>query len=50
LPPLVAAADEGYRFDESTGDPETIADINAVVTVNGDYCITADFVRQSICG
>ena len=46
---LVAEADEGYRFDEWTGDVSTIADVNAAATniiMNGDYSITAEFVRQ----
>jgi len=46
---LVATPDEGYRFDEWTGDVGTIADVNATatnITMNGDYSITANFVRQ----
>ena len=46
---LVATPDEGYRFDEWTGDVGTIADINAAatnITVNGDYEITANFIAQ----
>jgi uncharacterized repeat protein (TIGR02543 family) len=46
---LVAVADEGYRFDEWTGDVGTIADVYAAatnITMNGDYSITAEFVRQ----
>jgi hypothetical protein len=46
---LVAEADEGYLFYEWTGDVVTIADINAAITtitVNGDYSITANFVKQ----
>jgi preprotein translocase subunit YajC len=44
---LVAEADEGYRFVEWTGDVGTIADVNAatiIITMNGDYTITANFV------
>jgi hypothetical protein len=46
---LVATPDAGYRFDEWTGDVGTIADVNAAtttITMNGDYSITAEFVRQ----
>ncbi|MFW6102092.1 MAG: InlB B-repeat-containing protein [Chloroflexota bacterium] len=46
---LVAEADEGYQFDEWTGDVGTIADVNAAsttITVNGDYSITANFIKQ----
>jgi len=46
---LMATPDEGYRFDEWTGDVSTIADVNAAatnITMNGDYSITAEFVRQ----
>ena len=44
---LVATPDEGYQFDEWTGDVGTIADIEAAVTtitIDGDYSITANFV------
>ncbi len=44
---LVADADEGYRFDEWTGDVGDIADVYAAstnITMNGDYSITAEFV------
>jgi alpha-tubulin suppressor-like RCC1 family protein len=44
---LVATPDEGYRFDEWTGDVGTIADVNAAttnITMNGNYAITANFV------
>jgi len=44
---LVATPDEGYRFDEWTGDVGTIADVYAAatnITVNNDYSITANFV------
>jgi len=43
---LVAEADEGYRFDEWTGDVGTIDDVNAAtttITMQGDYTITANF-------
>jgi hypothetical protein len=46
---LVAVADEGYRFDEWTGNVGTITDVNAAtttITMNGDYSITANFVKQ----
>jgi len=50
----VAVADEGYRFDRWTGDVGTIADVNAAITtitMNGDYSITANFVKQQCnCG
>ena len=44
---LVADADEGYRFDEWTGDVGNIADVYAAttnITMDGDYSITAEFV------
>jgi len=43
---LVAEADEGYRFDEWTGDVGTINNVNAAtttITMKGDYSITANF-------
>jgi hypothetical protein len=43
---LVAAAEDGYRFVEWTGDVGTIADVYAAstaITINGDYSITASF-------
>ena len=49
VPDLVAEADEGYLFYEWTGDVGTMADINAAITtitMNGDYSITANFVKQ----
>jgi len=49
---LVAEADEGYLFDEWTGDVGAIADVNAATTtisMNGDCSITAKFVWQCIC-
>jgi len=45
---LVATPDEGYRFDEWTGDVGTIANVTAAttnITMNGDYSITANFVK-----
>jgi uncharacterized repeat protein (TIGR02543 family) len=46
---LVAAeAEEGYEFVKWTGDVGTIANANVAttaITMNGDYSITADFVR-----
>jgi hypothetical protein len=44
---LVAEAEEGYRFDEWTGNVSTIADVHAAatnITMNGDYFITANFL------
>jgi hypothetical protein len=46
---LVAAPEEGYRFDRWTGDVGTIVDVYAAtttITMNGDYSITANFVKQ----
>jgi hypothetical protein len=46
---LVATPDEGYRFDEWTGDVGTIADVHdatTTITMDSDYSITAEFVRQ----
>ncbi|MGB5925420.1 MAG: CFI-box-CTERM domain-containing protein, partial [Dehalococcoidia bacterium] len=46
---LVATPDAGYRFVEWTGDVGTIADVydaTTTITMNGDYAITANFVRQ----
>ena len=43
---LVATPGAGYRFDEWTGDVDTIADVDAATTtivMNGDYSITANF-------
>jgi len=43
---LVAAPDDGYRFDRWTGDVGTIADVNSAattITMDGDYTITANF-------
>jgi hypothetical protein len=46
---LIAEAEEGYRFDEWIGDVGTVADIYAAtttITMNGDYSVTAEFVKQ----
>jgi len=44
-PRVVPVTDEGYLFDEWTGDVGTIADVNAAaITMNGDYAITANFL------
>ena len=46
---LVAEAEEGYRFDEWTGNVSTIADVYAAatnITMNGDYSITAEFIKR----
>jgi hypothetical protein len=46
---LVAEADAGCCFVNWTGDVSTIADVDAAtttVTMNGDYSIKANFVRQ----
>jgi len=43
---LVATPDAGYRFDEWTGDVDTIADVEdatTTVTMYGTYVITANF-------
>ncbi len=45
---LVATPDVGYRFVNWTGDVGTIGNVNAAttnITVNGDYSITANFVK-----
>jgi preprotein translocase subunit YajC len=50
---LVAEVDTGCRFVNWTGDVSAIADVNAAnttITMNCDYSITADFVRQCSCG
>ena len=44
---LVATPDTGYQFVNWTGDVGTIADVKAattIITMNGDYSITANFV------
>jgi len=46
---LVAEAEESYRFVEWTGDVGNVADVHAAattITMNGDYSITAEFLRQ----
>jgi len=45
---LVATPDAGYRFVNWTGDVGTVADPDAAtttITMNGDYAITANFIR-----
>jgi len=45
---LVAEAEQGYSFVNWTGDVGTIADANALsttITMDGDYAVTANFVR-----
>jgi hypothetical protein len=45
---LVASPASGYRFVNWTGNVGTIANVNAAsttITMNGDYSITANFVR-----
>ena len=44
--PLVAVADEGYRFDELTGDARTVGETNSAIALNRDYSMTASFVNQ----
>jgi hypothetical protein len=44
---LAAEADEGYRFVEWTGDIGTIGNVNdatTIITMSGNYSITANFV------
>ena len=46
---LVATPDAGYRFVNWIGDVSTIADVYAAettITMNGDYSIIAEFVKQ----
>jgi len=46
---LVATPASGYRFVNWTGDVGSIADVysaETTITMNGDYSITANFVRQ----
>jgi hypothetical protein len=48
---LVAEPNEGYRFDNWTGDVSTVANVNAAsttITVNGNYSITANFIAQYV--
>jgi hypothetical protein len=50
---LVASPASGYQFIYWTGDLGTIADVNAAtttITMNGDYSITANFVKGCGCG
>jgi len=45
---LVATPSVGYRFDEWTGDVGDVADVHAAtttITMNGDYSVTAEFVK-----
>ncbi len=45
---LVATPNAGYRFDEWTGDVSAVADVNdptTTITMNGDYSVTAEFVK-----
>lgn len=46
---IESTPDPGYRFTGWTGDVETIADVKATkttITMNDDYSITANFVKQ----
>jgi hypothetical protein len=46
---LAATSDAGYRFVEWSGNASTIDDVNAAsttVTVNSNYSITANFIKQ----
>ena len=46
---IVAVADEGYEFDEWTGDTDNIDNIansSTTITINDDYDITATFVEE----
>ena len=46
---LVATPGAGYRFVNWTGNVSTIANVNAAattITMNGDYSITANFIKQ----
>jgi hypothetical protein len=46
---LVATPGAGYYFVNWTGNVSTIADVYAAattITMNGDYSITANFVKQ----
>ncbi|MEA1872021.1 MAG: CFI-box-CTERM domain-containing protein, partial [Chloroflexota bacterium] len=48
---LVAAAASGYQFTRWSGGVETIADIDdstTTIIMNGDYSITANFVRPGL--
>jgi len=46
----VAVPDAGHGFGQLTSDVATVADINAAITVNGDWFTTADFVSHCSCG
>ena len=46
---LVATPDSGYRFDEWTGNVDTIAnveDATTTITIDGDYSILANFALE----
>ena len=46
---VIAEPEKGYRFVNWTGDVDTIANANAattVITMHGDYAITANFARN----
>jgi hypothetical protein len=46
---LVANPNSGYRFVNWTGDTGTLTDVNAastIITMNGDYSITASFAGE----
>jgi putative ABC transport system substrate-binding protein len=46
---LVAEPDEGYRFENWTGDVGTVANVNApssTITMQGNYFITANFEEE----
>jgi len=46
---LLVVAEDGYEFDNWTGDTGDIADVNAAsttITMNGDYSITANFIAN----
>jgi hypothetical protein len=48
---IVAEPDEGYLFDEWTGDVDTIGNIDdatTTITMNGDYSITANFEEDEV--
>jgi hypothetical protein len=49
---VVAKPEKGYRFVNWTGDVDTIANVNAaitVITMHGDYSIMANFEAVSWC-
>jgi hypothetical protein len=46
---LVASPASGYRFVNSTGNVDSIADVNAatsIITMGGDYSIAANFEEK----